>query len=68
MCKVRNPHHTNNLVTLNNIAFSDTLTEAEEALLDMLEAEYLARLQAEQLEAFDYYSTPKIDQQEPTVH
>jgi hypothetical protein len=44
---------------LIELAFDNGLTEAEEALLDRLEAEWLARQRAEELEAYDYYSIPK---------
>jgi hypothetical protein len=38
--------------------FDYCVTEAEEALLDMLEAEWLARQRAVQLEDFDFWTLP----------
>lgn len=48
-----------NMKRLIEVAFDNGLSAAEEALLDRLEAEWLARLRAEELEAYDYYSIPK---------
>jgi len=39
-------------------AFDYELSEAEEALLDILEAEWLARQRAVQLEDFDFWTLP----------
>ncbi len=47
------------------VAFDNGLTEAEEALLDRLEAEWLMRIRAEELEAYDYYSIPRHNRNEP---
>lgn len=40
-------------------AFDNTLDAADEALLDKLEAEWLARQRGEELEDYDYYSSQK---------
>lgn len=49
---------------LLEVAFDNGLTEAEEALLDRLEAEWLMRIRAEELEAYDYYSIPRPNRNE----
>ena len=49
---------------LIEVAFDNGLTEAEEALLDRLEAEWLMRVRAEELEAYDYYSMPRHNRNE----
>lgn len=49
---------------LLEVAFDNGLTEAEEALLDRLEAEWLMRVRAEELEAYDYYSMAKPSRNE----
>ena len=49
---------------LIEIAFDNGLTEEEEALLDRLEAEWLMRVRAEELEAYDYYSIPRPNKNE----
>ena len=36
--------------------FENCVTEAEEAILDKLEAEWLAMCRAAELESYDYYS------------
>lgn len=40
-------------------AFDYELSEAEEALLDRLEQEWLTTCRANQLEDFDFWTTPK---------
>ena len=45
-----------NLAALNEASFEYKLTEQEEALLDRLEAEWLARCRANQLEDFDFWT------------
>lgn len=52
---------------LLEVAFDNGLTEEEEALLDKLEAEWLMRCKAEELEAYDYYSIPRPNRSEPRV-
>lgn len=52
---------------LLEVAFENGLTEAEEAILDKLEAEWLMRCRAEELEAYDYYSMSKPSRSEPRV-
>lgn len=52
---------------LLEVAFDNGLTEEEEALLDRLEAEWLMRCRAEELEAYDYYSIPRPNRSEPRV-
>lgn len=49
---------------LIEVAFDNGLTEEEEALLDRLEAEWLMRIRAEELEAYDYYSIPRPNKNE----
>lgn len=49
---------------LIEVAFDNGLTEEEEALLDRLEAEWLMRCRAEELEAYDYYSIPRPNKNE----
>lgn len=39
--------------------FENCVTEAEEAVLDKLEAEWLMMCRANELEAYDYYSMSK---------
>lgn len=39
--------------------FENCVTEAEEAVLDKLEAEWLAMCYANELESYDYYSMSK---------
>ncbi len=43
------------LVELQQAAFDDALSEADEALLEMLENEWLERQHAAYLENFDYW-------------
>lgn len=47
---------------------TDTLDEAAEQLLDMLEAEWLARQRGEELEDYDYYSIGKDINVEEKIH
>lgn len=53
---------------LIEIAFDNGLTEAEEALLDILEAEWLARQRAAELEDFDYYSYQAMPKPSKVAH
>lgn len=53
---------------LIEIAFDNGLTEAEEALLDILEAEWLARQRAVELEDFDYYSYQAMPKTNKVAH
>ncbi len=43
------------LIKLQEAAFDDALSEADEALLEMLEQEWLERQHAAYLENFDYW-------------
>lgn len=50
------------LIKLQEAAFDDALSDADEALLEMLENEWLARQHAAYLEDFDYWqvmATPR---------